>query len=662
MIVQTVSIKDPNGKFLSCRPKDGTLGFDLIDLDPSCKFYMVPWGAGRTCLKGPNGKFIDLHGNRFRCDGIYTGAGFIVSDITLRLDSGKYLSNVIENNTITANDTATRLVIKSTSFESFHVSTSLSVPAIIYNNDVSIEDRYRPGRNYLVLKNYNGTIDIIFSVPYSMDGERNGTVELILNHMRDATGGIVDINLNNQPLFPKYSNTTTRFEAQNLGSLLLSPLQGSENRLSISLSRGYPGNYYFSDAALVFKDGNGYVKQENSVYALELSSGSSYNGGTLEDSLRRGNPYLSIEGGASWSKITFTVREELLGIGNCIIKIQHRRESGASVDIFLNGNRIEAGYDNIPTDSFGTSSFHIHSSDLEKSDELVIKPNNGKYYISDVNIDVVSLLPDVTQKSFETYIKDWILHHRKNIGELNKIPRGDFSAWKFVSEAPYWFFIPFLPCSPEEISVLFDYYNMMFVSVAFEVRGINNKARDFHVELISTDLPRKNALRHAYWTSMLSRRFGLYFALDLSTAHEEAHVDLTIEGPFDHVTDKINNAVGSILGSRTPRSKDLQGVIDAAWANGELAYAKDFRETAAGQTASVSWQKPLDMMAKKYNISSRLSTNKMSDIRVTNNISEDIYVSVTASGDDYSKGGNEEWFTVPANGGSNTWGYASLGA
>ena len=51
--------------------------FGLTDLDPSCKFYMVPWDAGRTCLKGPNGKFVHIHENRLRYDGIYTGVGFI---------------------------------------------------------------------------------------------------------------------------------------------------------------------------------------------------------------------------------------------------------------------------------------------------------------------------------------------------------------------------------------------------------------------------------------------------------------------------------------------------------------------------------------------------------------------------------------------------------
>ncbi|EMR72585.1 hypothetical protein UCREL1_359 [Eutypa lata UCREL1] len=554
MIIQTVSLKDPNQKYLSCRPRDGSLGFDLVDLDPSCKFFMVPMGAGRTCLKGPNGKFVDLHENRFRCDGITTGVTFIFSDTTLRLDSGKYLSNVVDNNTITSRDTPTKLVIKATSFESFSVSMSLSVPAINYNN-VSIESRYRPERNYLALKESNGTIDIIFSIPYSMDGERNGTVKVILNHMRDnVAGGVIDIELNNKPLVQRHA-PPTKFEAQNMSPLSLSYLSG-ENTLSIKLSKGFPGTYCFSDAALIFQDNKEFVRQENSV-----------------------------------------------------------RESGTSIDIFLNGNKIEARYDKIPTDSFGTSTFPIHSNELKKSNELVIKPNGGEYYISDVNLDVISLLPDVTEQSFQTYLKDWILLQRRNIGELNKIPRDDLSAWKFVQEAPYWFFIPFLPVSPEEISVLFDYYNMMFVSVAFEIRDFNNKARDFHRELISTDLPRKNALRHAYWTAMLSRRFGLFFALDLSTAHEDAHVDLTIEGPFDHVTDKINNAVGSLLGSRTPRSKDLQDVIDAAWSNGELAYAKDFRQTAAGQTAQVFWQNPLDKMAKKYNVKPRFSQSEKDTLK-----------------------------------------------
>ncbi|BCR94929.1 fascin domain-containing protein [Aspergillus luchuensis] len=553
MIVQTVSLKDPNENYLSCK-SNGNLRFDLVDLDPSCIFFMVPMGAGRTCLKGPNGKFIDLHNASFRCDGVTTGAALIFDDKILKLDSGRYLSNVVVDETIAVSSDATKLEIKATSFESFNVNMSLSVPTVTYNSNVLIENRYRPGKNYLALENSSGTIDISFSIPYSMDGERNGTVEVIFNHMRDNnSGGVIDVELNDQPVSQSYAPPTS-FEVESIYTSTLSSLS-EENRLSITLSQGVSGTYCFSDAALVFRDQDGYLKQQNSMYALGLSSGSSYNDGKLEKGLREGNPYLTLEGGSSWSKITFTVREELLGIGNCVIKIQNRRELDTSIDVYLNGNKIEDRYDNIPTDSFGTSTLAIHSNQLERSNELVIKPVDGKYYISDVSVDVVSILPDVTEESFGSYIKEWILLQRPNIGQLHKIPRDDFPAWKFVSEAPYWFFLPFLPVSPQEISVLFDYYNMLFVSVAFEVRDYNNKARDFHRELLSTDIPRKNALRHAYWTAMLSRRWGLYFALDLSTAHEEAHVDLTIEGPFDHVTDKINNAVGSLLGSRT--STDL---------------------------------------------------------------------------------------------------------
>ena len=123
-------------------------------------------------MEGPNGKFVDLYGNKLRCDGTTTKVGLTVSDISLQLDSGKYLSNVIENNTITASDTTTSLVIKSTSFESFNLSTSLFVPAIDYN-DVFIESCYRAGRGYSALKKSSRTIDIVFSIPYSMDGESN---------------------------------------------------------------------------------------------------------------------------------------------------------------------------------------------------------------------------------------------------------------------------------------------------------------------------------------------------------------------------------------------------------------------------------------------------------------------------------------------------------
>ncbi|KAH8812222.1 hypothetical protein F5884DRAFT_305517 [Xylogone sp. PMI_703] len=48
--------------------------------------------------------------------------------------------------------------------------------------------------------------------------------------------------------------------------------------------------------------------------------------------------------------------------------------------------------------------------------------------------------------------------------------------------------------------------------------------------------------------------------------------------------------------------------------------------------------------------------DRMGNITVINNTSVDIYVSVTATGGDFGKGGLENWFTLKANGGMDTWG------
>ncbi|OTA67804.1 hypothetical protein K449DRAFT_388597 [Hypoxylon sp. EC38] len=47
----------------------------------------------------------------------------------------------------------------------------------------------------------------------------------------------------------------------------------------------------------------------------------------------------------------------------------------------------------------------------------------------------------------------------------------------------------------------------------------------------------------------------------------------------------------------------------------------------------------------------------MSGITVVNNTSEDIHVSITATGSDFNQGGSENWYTLRANGGSDTWNY-----
>ena len=49
----------------------------------------------------------------------------------------------------------------------------------------------------------------------------------------------------------------------------------------------------------------------------------------------------------------------------------------------------------------------------------------------------------------------------------------------------------------------------------------------------------------------------------------------------------------------------------------------------------------------------------MSDITIVNNSTENIYVSVTATGGDSGQGGSEKWYTLEANGGKDTWNYRS---
>jgi hypothetical protein len=51
--------------------------------------------------------------------------------------------------------------------------------------------------------------------------------------------------------------------------------------------------------------------------------------------------------------------------------------------------------------------------------------------------------------------------------------------------------------------------------------------------------------------------------------------------------------------------------------------------------------------------------DKMGVIVIVNNSSENIHVSVTATGGDFGKGGSESWYTLEANGGRDTWGYRS---
>lgn len=107
----------------------------------------------------------------------------------------------------------------------------------------------------------------------------------------------------------------------------------------------------------------------------------------------------------------------------------------------------------------------------------------------------------------------------------------------------------------------------------------------------------KNAYRHTFWTFQLTKHFGPEFALALSNAHESAHPDLTIEGPFDHVVDKINNLVGVKLAAE---HEDAGSAIEEAWNDGHLAWADNFREEGDRQVGDIHFQGPLDHLWDKH--------------------------------------------------------------
>jgi hypothetical protein len=46
----------------------------------------------------------------------------------------------------------------------------------------------------------------------------------------------------------------------------------------------------------------------------------------------------------------------------------------------------------------------------------------------------------------------------------------------------------------------------------------------------------------------------------------------------------------------------------------------------------------------------------MGGITIVNNSAHDIHVSVAQTGGDFGKGGSEDWYSLRANGGTDTWG------
>lgn len=198
-------------------------------------------------------------------------------------------------------------------------------------------------------------------------------------------------------------------------------------------------------------------------------------------------------------------------------------------------------------------------------------------------------------EGYDKIIRSLIFKSRRNLAELNAIPRDDLSTWEWIYNAPAWFYLPFLPISPTELFVIVRSQGSRTIEAITAIRMLNQRTRDFRRDLLGIDFVKKNALRHAYWTSLLANSFGEDLALALSDAHEYAHKDLTIEGPFDHVTDKINNLIGIKMAKTIG---DSGAVLESWWNVGLLASAMNFRvdQHTGRQIADINYQKPLDWL------------------------------------------------------------------
>jgi len=486
-------------------------------------------------------------------------------------------------------------------------------PVILCEN-TTLTDYYRKGDPYQLFQSPGSSKAIVkFMVPPSVRGYSQGHIYMHLNHCRTTADGIVNMTLNGRSYRSQYTDAPRYNFGVQTFSIPYSLLNMEEpNIFEIELNPNSRGYYWLSDISFSFENQRQCLKYAESYHIDRNITGATYHNVDVTDDYRKGNPYLLFNKQSSSCTIEIFTPKSFyeLSKGMLTISLNHCRTSGNGIiNMTINGKTYRSRYADAPQSNFGIQNFEIPFSSLNLDGQpnkfeislYTSESKYGYYWLSDVQLGFEATLPEVTKPNYEKYVKNWILLNRKNIVELNQIPRDDLSTWEFIKNAPSWFYLPFLPISPTELAVLISHFPSTFLKVGWGVKAINQQARDFHSELLVTDIPRKNALRHAYWMALVTREYGDQFADALGNAHEYAHVDLTIEGPYDHVTDKINNAVGIEL-AKKDKTTDCAILVDNAWRNNELAWAKNFRIEGESQTADIFWQEPLNKLAKNYNV------------------------------------------------------------
>jgi hypothetical protein len=253
--------------------------------------------------------------------------------------------------------------------------------------------------------------------------------------------------------------------------------------------------------------------------------------------------------------------------------------------------------------------------------------------------------------SLRDYIIWSIFSSRRNFGELPKVPRQDMTLMDWLVNGPSWLYLPYTKYSPTEVAVFVKnfhikpalsmipvtlaeawtstmkgtanrlgaesnllltftkeailrggYYSLKaYIDLFNEMTATNQEARSFRSDL-SADPWIKNSYRHAFWMCSYARKWTSAFASDLGYAHEYAHLDMTIEGPYDSLIDKINNFWGVRLADHI--DQDCGVLVNHLGDQGYLAWAKDYKLSEASGLHLPTLhniQGPLDALWLRYN-------------------------------------------------------------
>ena len=134
---------------------------------------------------------------------------------------------------------------------------SLDTTPMTECEDVHIIDTYGKGKHYKVLKTAGkscvrmklnlGHIDI----PNNYRLSDFDSIDVVINHCRTVSNGVIDLVLNGSDLLTAYSGAATAIFEEQRFSFPADRFKTGSNELSILLNQESPGEYWLSDVKIV---------------------------------------------------------------------------------------------------------------------------------------------------------------------------------------------------------------------------------------------------------------------------------------------------------------------------------------------------------------------------------------------------------------------------